>query len=116
MGLGGEVGFDEGGVLQALFTRPVWSQETEHFEYNKKGLVTRRWITKYDVSMGDALVPLVLAGIISLGALFPQFLAAGGGGVKDISGHCNYGQSINLYGNILGPVLYARCIKAEKGE
>ncbi|GAG92842.1 unnamed protein product, partial [marine sediment metagenome] len=35
MSLGGEVGFDEGGVLQALFARPVWSQETEHFKYNK---------------------------------------------------------------------------------
>ncbi|GAG74164.1 unnamed protein product [marine sediment metagenome] len=116
MGIGGEIGFDEGGVLQALFARPVWSQETEHFKYNKQGLVIKRWTTKFDMSMGDALVPLVLAGILSLGALYPGLPQAATTGGVDPSGNCNWGMFINLYGNLLGPVLYANCIRNRKNK
>ncbi|GAG66440.1 unnamed protein product [marine sediment metagenome] len=50
MGLGGQIGFDEGGVLQAL-SKPFMQRETITYEYNKQGLIIAQHTDKFDVSM-----------------------------------------------------------------
>ena len=119
---GGEIGLDEGGIAQAIsdmighfFERPVWKQEAENIKYNKKGLVTKKWTTTHDISMGEILVPLVIAGFIKLNPLLSHSFLDAAGNVTDylnVGGIPNLARYSDVYGTLLGPFLYARAIAA----
>ena len=61
----GEIGFDEGGVLAALFSKPFYSESTIYFKY-RKGELIEQTTKSFDVSMGDVLVPMIIAGAVTL--------------------------------------------------
>ena len=63
---GGEIGFDEGGVLQAMFSKPFYVNTVIKRKYNRKGLMIRESTHVYDISIGDVVVAGILAGIITL--------------------------------------------------
>lgn len=52
---GGQIGFDEGGVLQAL-SKPVFTTKVTHYERNRKGEVTSKYENDYTISIADVLV------------------------------------------------------------
>lgn len=64
---GGQIGFDEGGVLQAL-SKPLYSTQVTDYKRNKKGAVTKETVTNYTISMADVIVAaaLVLGPIVFL--------------------------------------------------
>jgi len=51
---GGEMGFDEGGVLQAL-SKPFYKREFVNYTYFKNGKLKRKETGNYDVSWMDIL-------------------------------------------------------------
>ena len=120
---GGELGFDEGGVLNAIMSRPVYRKETEEWKYNKKGLPLKHWTTNWDVALGDILIPLVLGGLITLSPLFLSRLTMPSlpnipslpslpslppiPGLPKPPSTLSYGDYLNIYGPILGPILWA---------
>ncbi|GAI29406.1 unnamed protein product, partial [marine sediment metagenome] len=77
---GGNIGFDEGGVLKALTARPVFKQMTHEYKYTKKGLLKWEQQKDIDISIGDVIIPLVMAGFITLTPLFMRFIFDGEGG------------------------------------
>ena len=64
---GGELGFDEGGVLQSL-SKPIYTTKVIDYERNRKGEVTQQRETNYTISMADIIVAaaLVLGPIVFL--------------------------------------------------
>ena len=64
---GGERGFDEGGVLQALFQRPFYQRTTVERKYDRKGNMTRETTHSFDISAGDVVVAGIAAGALTLG-------------------------------------------------
>ena len=113
---GGQVGFDEGGVLQAL-KEPMWRQISKTYDYNRKGLVIEELTTETNVSMANVLTVLVLGGVVTL---TPFFLDA----IKDflpdipfpkipegVDPTC-YAKTVAVFGPITGPIIAAlRCKK-----
>lgn len=63
---GGEVGLDEGGILQALFSHPFLTRSTKKYVYDKKDRLVKEIVTSETISMGDVIVPLIAAGVITL--------------------------------------------------
>ena len=63
----GQLGFDEGGVLQAL-SKPIYTTKVTDYERNRKGEITQQRETNYTISMADVLVAaaLVLGPIVFL--------------------------------------------------
>ena len=59
---GGDIGFDEGGVLQAL-SKPFYRREVKTFTYNKKGLLIREVTTHKDIAWSD----IIAAGVMIFG-------------------------------------------------
>lgn len=51
---GGQLGFDEGGVLSAL-SRPFIYREVERFKYDPKGRVSKRTVTRAELAWSDIL-------------------------------------------------------------
>jgi len=62
---GGQIGFDEGGVLKAL-SRPVWKQLDIEYDYDRKGNKIHESHRQVDLSIGDVLAVLVMAGVVTL--------------------------------------------------
>ena len=58
--MAGQLGLDEGGILQAV-SRPVGKQTVTTYEYNRKGLVTEEKVTEISVSVADVMTVLVAA-------------------------------------------------------
>jgi len=73
MGVGlGQVGFDEGGVLQAL-SRPIWRKELVDYEYDRKGNLIHKETGWYDVSWADILAgACIIFGPIVLMQFYTQ--------------------------------------------
>ena len=117
--MSGQIGFDEGGVVTGLLARPVFKRETEEWKYNKMGLPLKHWTTAWDVSLGDVLIPLVLGGFIMLTPLFLQSLGGAVGGVgaaadslaRPSGGPPVLGSYVTIYGNVIGPLLYAKALR-----
>lgn len=54
-----QLGFDEGGVLQAL-SKPFYTRTEEQFEHDKHGNVTVKVTDTYSVAMSDVIAALTL--------------------------------------------------------
>ena len=73
---GGEIGFDEGGVLQAMFSKPFYVNTVVERSYNRKGLLTRESTHTYNISIGDVVVAGIIAGVITLSIFSSAAIAA----------------------------------------
>ena len=62
---GGSLGFDEGGVLEAL-SKPFFEKTVTSYTY-RKGQVATETVQTYSISMAHIVAAGILAGIISLG-------------------------------------------------
>ena len=115
----GQIGFDEGGVLQSLAT-PIIHQERTVVKTSKKGKVTTTKsvfeLTGAQVVaaiMGSALVALFLHGRPGLDStITPPAVQEGlaPGGLPSLPLYKNY------YGAFLGAILYARALKKWKAD
>lgn len=88
-------------------SRPVYREETETWKYNRANLPVRHKTRGLDVALGDILIPLVLAGFLTLGPLALNWMREQGEETAEATGHSlTYYRTI--YGPVIGPVLYAR--------
>ena len=64
--MAGEIGFDEGGVLQAMFSRSFYKTTVTEFDRNRKGEVIRQRVSDYDISVGEVVVAGIISGTITM--------------------------------------------------
>lgn len=62
---GGDIGFDEGGVLEAL-SKPFYTKTVVTTEYNKQGLPEEVTTDTYSISMMHIVSAMVLGGSAAL--------------------------------------------------
>ena len=62
----GEIGLDEGGILDAL-SKGGGKQVHESFEYNRKGLLIHKTTTSIEVTGAHIVFALMTAGVLILG-------------------------------------------------
>lgn len=61
-----QLGLDEGGLLQALYSRPLYTKTTVKYKRNRKGEVTSETTHVVDLCMGDIVVAGVIGGAITM--------------------------------------------------
>ena len=66
--MAGQIGLDEGGVLQAL-SKGGGKQTHESFEYNRKGLLVDKTTTELTITTADIVFILILLGALRLATL-----------------------------------------------
>lgn len=126
---GGDIGFDEGGVFDALTKRPIWNTTEEFMDYDKKGNMIYRRTEGWDVSVGEVLAVLATMGIIKIAPLFVDRISGLGKlfdtTIPDLNDLANTGLVPDLvpddipselkttyaryvlgFGPIMGPILY----------
>ena len=74
--MAGQIGFDEGGVLQAV-SEPIGTTTITSYEYNKKGLVERQQVTTFKVSVADVLAVLIAMGFFKIGTKYYEDAKSG---------------------------------------
>ena len=62
---GGDIGFDEGGILQAL-SHALHTKTTVTYTYDRKDRIKTQTTDVTAVSVADVLAVLVVAGVITL--------------------------------------------------
>ena len=82
---GSDLGFDEGGVLQAL-SRPFRSKVTETYSYrtprgHKEAVLVAKTTVTSEYSMADVMIILVTLGLVTYG---PGILGSAGGSLNSL--------------------------------
>ena len=99
--MAGEIGFDEGGVLDAL-SKPAYTETVEEFTYDRNGNVLTKRTKAGSVSVADVLAVLVVTGVITL---TPIFLSRIGESISSEGLH-NKEDYQRKYGPFLGGLIW----------